>query len=408
MNKTIKTVLIVLLAIAVVIGIASGIRTYSVNADIGGKIFAPSKYYEQYIIGTDRADKEQTDLRYYISEDLLMSQYNDDGVNYTVSHQCQLEETDDNELVKLITEVLPGYYSQLSVAKMYTGTSVFDLTESKTLWAFVRFSNGATIFAYLPCNGDGNYYIHEACKLKTVERNATADSLPSNLAISGTTSYTQFGNVSIRVIEADYSSDTPYITALISNSAEKTMNYGSEYRVYRIEDGKRIECVPLIDNLTFNSELYTVNGNSSVTRKFNLQHFDLSKPATYSIEFYFEFEGGTSEYKAVIDFEITDTPENYSLEQNTSELPDEFTTNSIQTYSFNATVLVINENNILVEPIKDESELNSADRIYVNTTELTDLPELAAGDKITVTYDGQIQETYPAQITTVYSVKITE
>lgn len=405
MNKSIKTVLSILIAVAVIMGVATSIMTYSVNADIGGNIFAPSKYYEQDIIGADRANKEQMDVRFYISEELIMSRYIEDGVNYSVNVQSQLSEAEDyNDLLKLVMEKLPSFYSQLKIKKVYTGTSVFDLTAQKDIKMFIKFSNGALIYAWLPCNGD--YYVHEVCKLKTVKRNATAENLPNGLSISGTTGYTDCENVDIGIIEADYSSDTPYIKAFWKNDTGKTITYGLEYKVYRI-DGEKIQCDPTIDNLAWNSLLYTFS-EKYTTRDFSLKYYDLSKPGRYSIEFSFEFEGESTEYIATLEFEIADTPENYSMEQNTSELPEEDTTAAVTVYSFDAKVIQNGENYIVVEPDKDTNEYKSSDKIYVSTTDLADLPYLSKGDKVTVTYDGQIQETYPAQILTVYSVKIVE
>ncbi len=403
-KRKISPALTILIAVAVIVGIATGIMTYSVNADIDGKIFAPSKYYEQEVIGADRANNEQMDARFYISEDLIMIKYIDDGINYSVNLQYQLTELKDYDesLLDLVIEKLPSYYSQLTVKKVYTGTSAFDLTEDKDTVMFVKFSNGIMIYAWLPCNGE--YYVHEVCKLKTVKRNATVENLPDGLGISGTISNTDCENVSISIIEADYSSDSPYIKALWKNNTGKALTYGEEYKVYRI-DGEKIQCEPTIDNLAWDSLLYTLM-DSYTTREFSLEYYDLSKPGKYSVEFNFEIEDESTEYTAVLEFEIADTPENYSMEQNTAELPDEFTTNAVLAYSFNATVLEIYGNNILVEPFKDETERNSCDKIYVNTSKLSEVPYLEVGDKIQISYNGQIQESYPGQISTVYSIDI--
>lgn len=78
--------------------------------------------------------------------------------------------------------------------------------------------------------------------------------------------------------------------------------------------------------------------------------------------------------------------------------------------NFNANVLEVNENNILVEPFENENERKSASRIYVSTDLKGDeqLPEIKKGDYLTISYDGNIQETYPAQITNVYSITLHE
>ena len=60
-----------------------------------------------------------------------------------------------------------------------------------------------------------------------------------------------------------------------------------------------------------------------------------------------------------------------------------------------------------MEPLEGEAERSTADRILVSVDGLT-LPELAAGDKIRVTYTGGIQESYPAGITGTLSVERAE
>ncbi|MCR5264298.1 MAG: hypothetical protein K6D94_10515, partial [Clostridiales bacterium] len=58
----------------------------------------------------------------------------------------------------------------------------------------------------------------------------------------------------------------------------------------------------------------------------------------------------------------------------------------------------------LVEPAEGSWELSSADRIYIDTQNMSDDPSkftlltLRAGDTVRITYDGMIAETYPAQI----------
>ncbi len=73
---------------------------------------------------------------------------------------------------------------------------------------------------------------------------------------------------------------------------------------------------------------------------------------------------------------------------------------------FDAVVLEPGEGSVLVRPAEDAREARSADKIYVSLDVKTDhpVPALKAGDRIRVAYDGFIQESYPAQIATVYAV----
>ena len=73
---------------------------------------------------------------------------------------------------------------------------------------------------------------------------------------------------------------------------------------------------------------------------------------------------------------------------------------------FNAKVLEVNEKNILVEPLKGEIERNSANKIYVSTDVVSEnpVPELKKGDKVRIIYNGEIMETYPAEISKVFAI----
>ncbi len=64
---------------------------------------------------------------------------------------------------------------------------------------------------------------------------------------------------------------------------------------------------------------------------------------------------------------------------------------------FTAAVIEIDDYSILVEPLEDEHLQNSYGRIVVVTRDL-ELPELAVGDEVRITYDGWIAESDPASI----------
>ncbi len=74
--------------------------------------------------------------------------------------------------------------------------------------------------------------------------------------------------------------------------------------------------------------------------------------------------------------------------------------------TFQATILEINDNYYLVKPVEGSAELNSADQITVPVTSINPTPEV--GDILEIVYDGEIAESYPAQITNVYSISVVE
>lgn len=66
-------------------------------------------------------------------------------------------------------------------------------------------------------------------------------------------------------------------------------------------------------------------------------------------------------------------------------------------YSFNAKILEINNNTVIVEPLPSEANAGSSDKISFDTSKLP-VMEIKVGDYIKVTYTGEIMTTYPAQI----------
>lgn len=68
------------------------------------------------------------------------------------------------------------------------------------------------------------------------------------------------------------------------------------------------------------------------------------------------------------------------------------------TRTFNATVLEINGDSVTVQPLVDESELLSADKITFNKSALSKI-DVEEGSVVEIEYSGSIAETYPAQIT---------
>lgn len=79
---------------------------------------------------------------------------------------------------------------------------------------------------------------------------------------------------------------------------------------------------------------------------------------------------------------------------------------------FEATVLGVTEHTLLVEPLADEEERKSSDRISVGTDRISEEDSLAAlaevreGDVVEIGYDGIIMESYPAQLDGVFSIEI--
>ena len=74
--------------------------------------------------------------------------------------------------------------------------------------------------------------------------------------------------------------------------------------------------------------------------------------------------------------------------------------NNIYTYSFKARIVESNDNTVIVEPLENEEIRRSADKISVGIGKIKEtIPEvLPVGTLVEIVYDGNINETYPAQI----------
>lgn len=83
-----------------------------------------------------------------------------------------------------------------------------------------------------------------------------------------------------------------------------------------------------------------------------------------------------------------------------------------ENHLFEAEVLEVGEQFILVEPLEGTEERKSADQISISTGDLGEseslevLKELQAGDLISIGYQGGIAESYPAQIHSVYQIRL--
>lgn len=69
-----------------------------------------------------------------------------------------------------------------------------------------------------------------------------------------------------------------------------------------------------------------------------------------------------------------------------------------------AVVIEVYDQSMLVKPLEGEAALGSADRIMAPTEGVLGTYTPQAGDRVLIRYDGPILETYPAQLSEVYSI----
>lgn len=407
------TLWIIIVSVISLAGVAIGFMTSPANSQINEKVYAPKKFYHDEVIGADRANNEENSRRYYISEDFVLSMYYDDGMNYQINHQGRLikQERHNAEIISLILDKLPAYYNHDRIKEVYIAENSNDLTEPKDLYVLLKYTNNNLILSYLP-SGSGDYYAMEVLELKAL---LTQTQLHSQSFITGTKGSTDCDGVTVKIIEAVYFAENPYIKVQWENNTGDNFVYGEMFCIYRHENGKKTPVDITIDNLAWPSIAY-VSMEKTGEKIFSIKYFDISTPGIYTLEFEFNLESNNQkDYTAVLEFEIADTPStepvstsDMSVQPETPTASGEYTTTVApgENPFFNATVLEVNERNILVEPLEGEDERRSASQIYVSTDVISTIPvpELKNGDVIRIVYNGEIQETYPAEISKVFAI----
>ena len=74
-------------------------------------------------------------------------------------------------------------------------------------------------------------------------------------------------------------------------------------------------------------------------------------------------------------------------------------------YTFDAKILEIHDSYFLVEPDAGTQEATGSDKIKVSTQNADQSVDWQVGDLVRITYNGQIQELYPAILPQVYKVE---
>ncbi len=406
---------VIIASVIAVIAVAVGFMTSPASEAIDGFHYI-DKYYYDNVIGYERANTEMRDISYRIGEDMTVTKFFGTGTGNSQVIGTLLEGNVNDYELDLILETLPAKYSKNNVKEVYGAE--FYMSDK---YAFIRFKNGDFIGAYLPTDSNGNYYVMDSFRLKRKPDVKTEYLTEHNddVALSDTT----HEKVKIGVVDVELSS-SPYIVIKLENNTGDTLYYGTMYGVYRHENGQKIDC-NMYEDRAWTAPL-CMTSEKNLTRKFSLVGYDISKPGRYTVEFSFNvgvYDGGEFDYRAEAEFYIEEFPSVYEVP--TLNQPDEGvqmvivgeqTTRMMiifddeENVNFNAKVLEVNENNILVEPFENENERKSASRIYVSTDLKGNgqLPEIKKGDYVTISYDGNIQETYPAQITNVFYITLHE
>ena len=187
--------------------------------------------------------------------------------------------------------------------------------------------------------------------------------------------------------------ESPYVKAVLKNRSDDMLCYGEKITLYRNDKEIKIS-----EGYGWDDILNILQPNNETEIKINLDGFDVSKSGYYKLEKEFYFEGSPQEkFFLFINFSVA---KDGSTESKTQSKPKEN-----QNPYFEATVIEIYENSVLVEP--DQEYYDSVgDSVTVSTDIISKnpLPDLKKGHKIRVVYNGEILYTYPAIINDVFAI----
>lgn len=94
-----------------------------------------------------------------------------------------------------------------------------------------------------------------------------------------------------------------------------------------------------------------------------------------------------------------DSPLPYDFYGTPVLIPDEYA-------AFHAEILEINDSSMLVKPLPGFPELDSADQFSLPINNMPPSPEAEVGDIIEIQYNGEILESYPAQLGVIYGTAV--
>lgn len=98
---------------------------------------------------------------------------------------------------------------------------------------------------------------------------------------------------------------------------------------------------------------------------------------------------------------LTACTDNIAGQPQTRQAPEEN-----REVTFQAEIVSIENSSLLVEPAADSSEAASASRISIPLAQMPSAPEPQNGDILEITYNGDIMESFPAQLGKIYDIQV--
>lgn len=176
-------------------------------------------------------------------------------------------------------------------------------------------------------------------------------------------------------------------TFILRNNTDENYCYEPSYYLEKKEDNKWNEIV-LEEPLSWNTVIYTLKAKEETEIIID-----------WSITGYGVLKNG--EYRLVkANFRKKDSPDSSSFSLYAEFEVKEDDSSMENEHEFIAEIIEAKEKHIIVKPNANSKEINSSDKISIGITRPTNGTNdfYVVGNKVKITYDGNIMESYPAQI----------
>ncbi len=402
--------------------------TYSVAVrDVNSLVIDGEHYYEDECVvrtGTTQTSKGETEFSVKLSKDAFLKaqkQITFDVFCTRIAYEKKsLFSGLDEEMTEAIEEgilVNEGYerkykednfscasFIPLRIQKKQEEIKIFaivqatefDLSEGKVEAVAIRGAS-PVVLTIAEDDGDG-YYLKEYVPWLLSE---TKNEFPENLQEIAANAIGYYYDV---LHEKNLVKAEQYFSKEFKDYAGKYVYYGSEEYVKPSlllkENGEAIF------NISSYSSFMPVGTYNIADGVLTLVTYDGLKAYTFNVtEKGFEFDAHNS--SSLPTYNNPSSTGKYNPVPNKAVFIAEHIVG--QNSYFNATILDVSGDQILVEPFPDEAVSKSANKIYVSLSGWVHSVLPMVGDKITVCYDGMLQETFPAKVgNTIAVYKITE
>lgn len=325
-------------------------------------------------IGALMQDKlDRTRFDYALNEDWWDAGYSAKLLRQNNKHTVSYINADANESYYLLEQKNGEIY--LAIGRLSKIDWIFRLTPVGTTLLLSRPTSPPTGPATVPNWGDGNCIINTQM-------------------LGGSES------ISFSFVGCEEKDGRLLARIRWKNHTDKTLEFGPQFALW--QNGKQI--FPP-EGFGWDTVLYSIAPNETFEEMLDISACVLKGKYELKKTFrFFQGDNASLTFPVVVSFTLTNT-------RNTTNVPQTPTTQvskpaQTPTPSFSATVLQVTDNEMLVEidAVEAGPDIRGQAWISTNVKWSHPVPQLTVGMKIDVLYDGVVQETYPLQIPTVYTL----